>query len=76
MVFFDDTNGGNNATPTNPLFTHYAPLQQLFADLANDTVADYNWITPDQYNDMHSTLSGGFQGLPATRQISSRVTTS
>jgi len=63
MVFFDDTNGGNNATPTNPLSTHYAPLQQLFADLANDSVADYNWITPDQYNDMHSTLSGGFQGL-------------
>ena len=24
---------------------------------------DYNWITPDQYNDMHTALSGGFQGL-------------
>src|SRR5215471_15552735 len=29
MVFFTDTNGGNNATPTNPLSAHYAPLQQL-----------------------------------------------
>jgi hypothetical protein len=63
MVFFNDTNGGNNATPTNPLSTHYAPLQQLMTDLANNTVADYNWITPDQYNDMHTSLTGGFQGL-------------
>jgi len=63
MVFFTDTNGGNNATPSNPLSTHYAPLQQLATDLANNTVADYNWITPDQYNDMHTGLKGGFQGL-------------
>ena len=63
MVFFTDTNGGDNATPSNPLSTHYAPLQQLFTDLANNTVADYNWITPDQYNDMHTSLTGGFQGL-------------
>jgi len=32
-------------------------------DLANNTVADYNWITPDQYNDMHTALTGGFVGL-------------
>jgi hypothetical protein len=38
-------------------------LQQLAFDLANDRVADYNWITPDQYNDMHSALTGGFAGL-------------
>ena len=63
MVFFTDTNGGNNATPTNPLSTHYAPLQQLVTDLNNDTVADYNWITPNQYNDMHTSLSGGYKGL-------------
>jgi len=63
MVFFTDTNGGNNATPTNPLSTHYAPLQQLITDLNNDTVADYNWITPNQYNDMHTSLSGGYKGL-------------
>jgi hypothetical protein len=63
MVFFTDTNGGDNATPSNPLSTHYAPLQQLMTDLANDTVADYNWITPDQYNDMHTGLTGGYKGL-------------
>ena len=38
-------------------------MQQLFADLANDTVADYNWITPDQFNDMHTALNAGFKGL-------------
>jgi hypothetical protein len=63
QVFFNDSNGGFDLTPANPLSHQYAPLQQLFVDLANGTVADYNWITPDQYNDMHSTLNGGFQGL-------------
>jgi len=63
MVFFTDTNGGDDTSPSNPLSTHYAPLQQLAIDLANDSVADYNWITPDQYNDMHTGLKGGFQGL-------------
>jgi phosphatidylinositol-3-phosphatase len=63
MVFFTDTNGGNDATPSNPLSTHYAPLQQLASDLDNDSVADYNWITPNQYNDMHTTLSAGYKGL-------------
>jgi phosphatidylinositol-3-phosphatase len=38
-------------------------LQQLFTDLANDTVADYNWITPNQHNDMHTAVSGGYKGL-------------
>ena len=63
MVFFTDSNGGNNATSSNPLSSHYAPLQQLFKDLAAGTVADYNWITPDQFNDMHTTLSAGYKGL-------------
>jgi hypothetical protein len=63
MVFFTDTNGGDNTTASNPLSKQYAPLQQLFADLANDTVADYNWITPNQYNDMHTALTGGYKGL-------------
>ncbi len=62
-VYFADTNGGNDATPANKLSHHYAPLQQLAFDLADDNVADYNWITPDQYNEMHSGLTGGFAGL-------------
>ena len=63
QVFFTDSNGGFDLTPANPLSHQYAPLQQLFVDLAYGTVADYNWITPDQYNDMHTSLNGGFQGV-------------
>lgn len=63
MVFFADTNGNGDATAANPMRLHYAPMQQLAFDLANDRVADYNWITPDQYNEMHSGLSTPFDGL-------------
>lgn len=63
MAFFVDTNGDAISTVTNPLVSHYAPLQQLFVDLKNGTVANYNWITPDLYNDMHSTLPGGYKEL-------------
>ena len=63
QVYFNDSNGGNDPSTANPLRLQYAPLQQLFTDLANDTVADFNWITPNQFNDQHTTLNGGFQGL-------------
>jgi phosphatidylinositol-3-phosphatase len=63
MVFFADANGGNNPTPANPASLNYAPLQQFFTDLANDAVAEYNWITPNQFNDMHTGLTGGYKGL-------------
>ena len=36
------------------------PLAQLLTDLGNNTAAQYNWITPNQFNDAHSALSGGF----------------
>jgi hypothetical protein len=64
MVFFADTNGGCNTTPSNPLRLNYAPLQQLALDLANNTVADYSWITPNQYNDQHTTLANGYGQYP------------
>lgn len=63
QVFFQDTNGGNNLTSSNPLSHNYAPMQQLAFDLADGNTADYNWITPDQYNEMHSTLNPPFLGL-------------
>ena len=42
-------------------------------DLNNNTVGRYNWITPDQYNDAHSALNGGFtyQGMHYTGDQSS-----
>lgn len=60
MAFFTDTNGGNDTTPANPASKNYAPLQQLLSDLSTNSVSRYNWITPDQYNDMHTALAGGF----------------
>lgn len=63
MAFFIDTNGDEITTITNPVGADYAPLQQLMVDLSNNSVADYNWITPDLYNDMHTTLAGGYKGL-------------
>jgi phosphatidylinositol-3-phosphatase len=62
MVFFTDTNGGCNTTTSNPLRTHYAPLQQLALDLQSNRVADYTWITPNQFNDQHSALTNGYGG--------------
>ncbi|MGH7487197.1 MAG: alkaline phosphatase family protein, partial [bacterium] len=60
MVFFTDTSGGCNTTTSNPMRLRYAPLQQLALDLQNDNVADYNWITPNQFNDMHTTLATNY----------------
>jgi phosphatidylinositol-3-phosphatase len=80
QLFFNATNGTvNGATTTNaagtgtqdaanPESQHYAPLQQLTTDLNNNTVGRYNLITPDQFNDMHTALNGGFtyQGVHYT----------
>jgi uncharacterized protein (TIGR03382 family) len=59
-IFFTDTNGGNDATPANPAAHFYAPLQRFQTDLSSGSVAQYNWITPNQFNDQHSALTGGF----------------
>jgi phosphatidylinositol-3-phosphatase len=64
QLFYTATNGGTlsapNFSPSNPEAQFYAPLQQLQTDLNNNTVARYNLITPDQYNDMHSSLNTDF----------------
>lgn len=49
MAFFPDSGTKN-----------VYPLTQLADDLARSKVGKYNWITPDQYNDQHSSLNGGF----------------
>ncbi|HEX3358931.1 MAG TPA: alkaline phosphatase family protein [Tepidisphaeraceae bacterium] len=49
MAFFTDTATQN-----------VEPMSQLTTDLASNSVGRYNWITPNQYNDMHSALTGGF----------------
>jgi hypothetical protein len=63
-LFFTATNGGTSTapdfSPSNPEAKYYAPLQQLQTDLNNNTVARYNEITPNQFNDMHSSLNTDF----------------
>jgi phosphatidylinositol-3-phosphatase len=64
QLFFTATNGGTatapDFSPSNPEAQFYAPLQQMSADLASNTVAKYNLITPDQHNDMHTALNTNF----------------
>ncbi len=49
MAFYTDTQNKN-----------CYPMTNLWADLANNTVGRYNWITPDQYDEMHSSLPSGY----------------
>lgn len=65
MAFFTDTNGGCDTSTSNPHRFQYAPLQQLAVDLQSGQVADYNWITPDQYNDQHTALTAAYGAFPA-----------
>jgi hypothetical protein len=64
QLFFPATNGSTintaNTSIQNVEASHYPPLEQLATDLANNTQAAYNVITPDQYNDMHTALTGNF----------------
>jgi hypothetical protein len=64
-LFYTDTNGGTLSGPgptgsTNPEAPYYSPLGELATNLAANNIARYNLITPDQYNDMHTPLPGGF----------------
>jgi phosphatidylinositol-3-phosphatase len=59
FVFFRDVAG---ATPskTNAFCTaHHKPLTALATDLTNNTVAAYNFITPNLCHDMHSNSCTG-----------------
>jgi hypothetical protein len=49
MAFFTDTQDKN-----------CYPLTNFWADLTNNNIGRYNWITPDQYNEMHSSLPSGY----------------
>ena len=64
QIFFQDTNLGCPAQKTK----WYPPLQQLPLDLQSGDLADYTWITPDQFNDQHSILKLGYGSLGVTNQ--------
>ena len=64
QLFFTDANGGTvttgDSTTSNPQSLNYSPLEMLQHDLDRNSVAKYNVITPDQFNDMHNGLTDGF----------------
>jgi hypothetical protein len=49
MEFFTDTQNQN-----------VYPLTNFWADLTNNNIGRYNWVTPDVYNEMHSALPSGY----------------
>ncbi len=53
MVYFDDVTDTNNPASAYCI-AHIRPYRELEIDLQNDTVANYNFITPNACNDMHS----------------------
>src|SRR5262249_7977132 len=73
-LFFDATNGTTHGAVTtnaqgtgsqdlaNKEISHYRPLTKspFQHDLDTGDLARYNLITPNQFNDMHTGLAGGF----------------
>jgi len=53
MVFFDDVTNTNDPQAPRCL-AHVRPLTELDTDLTGGKVAQYNFVTPNQCNDMHS----------------------
>jgi len=60
FVFFEDVSGTTPSRTNAFCAAHHKPLTALASDLANDTVAAYNFITPNLCHDMHSNLCSGF----------------
>lgn len=63
---FNGTNLYNYACKHNPMCffadtgtRNVYPISRLAKDLADNMVGRYNWITPDQYNEMHTPLPDG-----------------
>nr|UXE44074.1 hypothetical protein Hi04_10k_c1000_00028 [uncultured bacterium] len=52
FVFFDDVTDANDAYAARCI-AHVRPYAELATDLSNNTVAQYNFITPNVCNDMH-----------------------
>ncbi len=53
MLFFSDVTNNNDPNSTNCI-AHVRPFSELRADLLDNSVARYNFITPNLCNDMHN----------------------
>jgi len=59
FVFFRDVSGATPSKTNAFCVAHHKPLTALATDLANHTVAAYNFITPNLCHDMHSNSCTG-----------------
>ncbi|HEX4336831.1 MAG TPA: alkaline phosphatase family protein [Polyangiaceae bacterium] len=66
FIFFQDVSGSPPSKTNAYCASHHAPSTQIATDLAADTVAQYNFITPNLCNDMH-----GAVGCPNSNTIRS-----
>ena len=60
FIFFEDVTGSTPSKTNAYCSAHHKALTALATDLANDTVATYNYITPNLCHDMHSNFCSGF----------------
>jgi phosphatidylinositol-3-phosphatase len=58
FVYFDDVTGNQNSN-SSYCISHVRPYTELAADLQNNNVASYNFITPNLCDDMHDSCTGG-----------------
>jgi len=58
FVYFDDVTGNQNPN-SSYCIGHVRPYTELAADLQNNAVASYNFITPNLCDDMHDSCTGG-----------------
>lgn len=65
FVYFDDMTGTNNPNDAYGI-AHIRPYTELAADLANNTVARYNFITPNLCDDGHDTCAPQHNSIQQT----------
>ena len=56
FVYFDDVTNNQDPNSANCI-GHVRPFSELATDLANNTVAQYAFITPNECNDMHDSCA-------------------
>jgi hypothetical protein len=64
FVFFRDVSGNPPSKSNAACVAHHKDLSKLAGDLQNNAVASYNFITPNQCNDMH-----GQSGCPNSNTV-------
>jgi phosphatidylinositol-3-phosphatase len=58
FAYFNDVTDNHNRDSAKCI-AHLRPFKELARDLAKNTVAQYNWITPNLCNDMHDSCANG-----------------